>query len=158
MENGNKEETALNPERDQFKEILAFIEKTDLEVIEIEKDGKKICLRRSGSAIAEKRTAAPASAEPAPEKDEAPKYFVILSPIVGRFHSSMGSDRPALVVEGGHITAGQRVAIVEAMKIKKEVFSAVTGKVMKIHVRDGDAVEYGQELFSIEPSEPAAGA
>ena len=41
----------------------------------------------------------------------------------------------------------------EGMKIKKEVFSAITGKVLKIHVRDGDVVEYGQELFTVEPRE-----
>ena len=82
---------------------------------------------------------------------EPPKVFAIRSPIVGRFYSSMGADRPPLVVEGGMVTAGQKVAIVEAMKIKKEVFSAVTGKVVKISVRDGDSVEYGQALFVVEP-------
>src|SRR3989338_660233 len=128
MENGDKEEeVGLSPERDQFKEILSYIEKTDLEYVEIEKDGKKICLKRSGAAIPEKRAASPAPVEETQEEEnEESKFFVIRSPIVGRFHSSMVSDRPALVVEGGHITAGQRVAIVEAMKIKKEVFSAVT--------------------------------
>ena len=153
MENGHKEETP-NPDRDQFKEILAYMETTDLEYVEIEKEGRKICLKRSSSAVLHGRQVPGLPAEAAEEKPEGPVLFVIRSPIVGRFHSSMGLDRPALVVEGGNITAGQRVGIVEAMKIKKEVFSAVTGKVVKIHVRDGDAVEYGQELFSVEPAEP----
>lgn len=153
MENGNKEEAA-NPDRDQFKEILAYIEKTDLEYIEIEKEGRKICLKRSSGAISHGRAVPGEPAQAEEEKPKEPEFFVIRSPIVGRFHSSTGSDRPALVVEGGHISAGQRVAIVEAMKIKKEVFAAVTGDVVKIHVRDGDAVEYGQELFSVKPAEP----
>ena len=153
MENGNKEE-ASNPDRDQFKEVLAYIEKTDLEYVEIEREGRKICLKRSGAALAHGRAAEGAPAESEEEKPEEPEFFIIRSPIVGRFHSSTGSDRPALVVEGGHISAGQRVAIVEAMKIKKEVFAAVTGDVVKIYVRDGDAVEYGQELFSVKPAEP----
>lgn len=153
MENGDKEE-ASNPDRDQFKEIVAYIEKTDLEYVEIEKEGRKICLKRSSGAISHNRAVAGEPAEAGEEKPEEPELFVIRSPIVGRFHSSTGSDRPALVVEGGHISAGQRVAIVEAMKIKKEVFAAVTGDVVKIYVRDGDAVEYGQELFSVKPAEP----
>ena len=61
------------------------------------------------------------------------------------------------MVEGSQVTAGQRVAIVEAMKIKKEVFSAVTGKILKILVRDGDAVEYGQELYTVEPVKEGSG-
>ncbi|OGR85411.1 MAG: hypothetical protein A2901_09275 [Elusimicrobia bacterium RIFCSPLOWO2_01_FULL_54_10] len=155
MENGHKEEAAPNPDRDQFQEVLAYIEKTDLEYVEIEKDGRKICLKRLSNAVAHHHApAAAASSADEAEKPAEPDFFAIRSPIVGRFHSSMGSDRPALVVEGGNITAGQRVAIVEAMKIKKEVFSAVTGKVVKIHVRDGDAVEYGQELFSVKPDDP----
>ena len=152
MENGEKHEIQTESEKDHFKEIVAFIEKTDLEFVEIEKDGRKISFRRSGMAIPDKRAAAPAQTPEEPEERK-PRHFTIRSPIVGRFHSSMGSDRPSLVTEDERITAGQKVAIVEAMKIKKEVFSAVTGKVVKIHVRDGDAVEYGQELFSVEPDD-----
>ena len=81
---------------------------------------------------------------------------IIRSPIVGRFYSSNAPGAPALVVEGGKVSAGRRVAIVEAMGIKKEVFSSFTGKVARVHVRDGDAVEYGQELFTIEECEEDA--
>ena len=154
MENGEKKENPANSaEKSRFKEIIAYIEKTDLEYVQIEKDGTKLSFKRSGTS------GFPASAAPQADKEpEPPKFFSIRSPIVGRFHSSMGADRPALVVEGGVVTAGQKVAIVEAMKIKKEVFSAVTGKVVRILVRDGDAVEYGQELFNVEPESASAGA
>ena len=148
MENGDKKEKQESPERDHFKEILAYIEKTDLEFVQIEKDGRKVSLKRSSASI-------PASKVPQAsqetKEDTGPRFSSIRSPIVGRFRSSMGADRPALVVEGGVVTAGQRVAVVEAMKIKKEVFSPLTGRVVKILVKDGDAVEYGQELFSVEP-------
>ncbi len=147
-------EIQTDSEKDQFKDILAFIEKTDLEYVEIERKGKKIMLKRSAHGVPSLHPQMSEAELAQAEEDKGPKHFMILSPIVGRFHSSMGSDRPALVVEGSHITAGQRVAIVEAMKIKKEVFSAVTGKVVKINVNDGDAVEYGQELFKIEVDEP----
>ena len=150
MENGGKKEIQSGQEKDHFKEIVAYIEKTDLEYVEIQKDGRKISFRRSTATVPDRRGAEPSRAD---AEEEKPKFFTIRSPIVGRFHTSMGSDRPSLVMEGEHITAGQKVAIVEAMKIKKEVFSAVTGKVLKIHVRDGDAVEYGQELFSVEPQD-----
>lgn len=137
-----------------MKEILSYIETTDLEFVQIEKNGKKISFHRAAAtAVTGKPAAANTSLEKPPES---PRLFSIRSPIVGRFYSSMGPDRPPLVVEGGGVTAGQKVAIVEAMKIKKEVFSAVSGKVLRIFVRDGDPVEYGQELFSVEPETECA--
>ena len=151
MESESKKENhSGRSDKEYFKEILSYIEKTDLEYVQFEQDGKKFSFRRSGSVIpVQKEVRVPelGTEEPRPKAHE---FFSIRSPIVGRFHSSMGPDRPALVVEGGRVTAGQKVAIVEAMKIKKEVFSAVTGRVVRIFVRDGDAVEYGQELFQVE--------
>lgn len=155
MENIEKKERhSDHSDREYFKEILAYIDKTDLEFVQFERDGRKISFRRAVTTIV-----APKAFEPAPKpekkEEETFTYSSIRSPIVGRFHSSMGSDRPALVVEGGKVVVGQRVAVVEAMKIKKEVFSAVTGMVVKISVQDGDAVEYGQELFRVEPQREA---
>lgn len=137
---------------EELNEILQFIENTDLEFVQIEKEGKKIVLKRSSSVFQKKEKAVELAAlSEKVKEEEGPQVFSIRSPIVGRFYSSMGADRPPLVVEGGRVTAGQKVAIVEAMKIKKEVFSAYTGKVVKIWVQDGDPVEYGQDLFSVEP-------
>lgn len=137
-------------EKQVFKEILDFIESTDLEYVEFLKNGQKISFRRSELKIPKKEVVQIVEKE---KEESSPKLFAIRSPIVGRFYSSTGPDRPPLVVEGARVTAGQRVAIVEAMKIRKEVFAAVSGKVVKIFVRDGDPVEYGQELFSVEPEQ-----
>jgi acetyl-CoA carboxylase biotin carboxyl carrier protein len=161
MENGSEKKEQKEHKsdpllgKDHFKEILSYIEKTDLEYVQIERDGKKISLRRSNVAVPDLMTPQAAAPSDKEEKEDARKLFSIRSPIVGKFYRSMGSDLPALVVEGGVVTAGQKVAIVEAMKIKKEVFSAVTGKVLRILVKNGEAVEYGQELFSVEPEERA---
>ncbi|MBI4218398.1 MAG: acetyl-CoA carboxylase, biotin carboxyl carrier protein [Elusimicrobia bacterium] len=145
------------PQKGQLKEILSWMEGTDLEYLQIEKDGKKILLKRSVHAVLRNQRVLPSETDAPKEKEaESPAQYSIRSPIVGRFYSSMGPDRPSLVVEGGSVTAGQKVAIVEAMKIKKEVFSAYTGKVTRILVRDGDPVEYGQELFIVEPNEESS--
>lgn len=139
----------------RLKELLDYLETTDLEFVHLEKDGKKLTLRRSCDGM-ELRSGADAEAAEADSEPKGPLTQSIRSPIVGRFHSSMGADRPPLVVEGGRVTAGQKVAIVEAMKIKKEVFSAYTGRIVRIAVRDNDSVEYGQELFVVEPEEKSA--
>lgn len=147
-------DSSENMEQSRLKSLLDFVETTDLEFVSIEKGGKKVSLKRACEPVPAAKVSAPTSAQTETEsarEAETDKTFSIKSPIVGRFFSSTGPDRPPMVVDGGKVTAGQRVAIVEAMKIKKEVFSAVTGKVTKIWVRDNDPVEYGQELFTVEP-------
>lgn len=151
QQKNNSLKNQTDPDKQSLKELLNFMENTDLELVQIEKNGKKIVLRRSSSAAIknQKNSQENGQLKEKEKESETIPVFSIRSPIVGRFYSSMGRDLPALAVEGGRVTAGQKVAIVEAMKIKKEVFSAYTGKVSRILVRDGDPVEYGQELFQI---------
>jgi acetyl-CoA carboxylase biotin carboxyl carrier protein len=47
---------------------------------------------------------------------------------------------------------GQVVCIVEAMKLMNEVQSEVSGTVREIRAENGQAVEYGQELFLVDPA------
>ena len=141
-----------NLERDRIKNIVSFIDGTDLDFVQIENDGKKFLIRRSVHPSVVEIVAENGKVK---EPEMVPPT-TIRSPIVGRFYSSISADRPALVVEGGAVSAGGKVAIVEAMGIKKEVFSPYTGKIVRIHVRDGDAVEYGQELFTVEEGESFA--
>jgi acetyl-CoA carboxylase biotin carboxyl carrier protein len=57
-------------------------------------------------------------------------------------------------MEGGKVISGQRVAIIEAMKIMRDVLSPVKGKIVKILVENGHPVQYGQDLFHIDTEEP----
>lgn len=53
------------------------------------------------------------------------------------------------VSQGAAVTAGQQVAVLEAMKMKQIVTSDHGGTVSQIHVKVGDAVDAGQPLISI---------
>jgi pyruvate carboxylase subunit B len=59
------------------------------------------------------------------------------------------------VAEGDVVQAGQGVVIVEAMKMENELKSTGAGKVTRVHVRRGDAVEKDQVLVELEPLETA---
>ena len=52
---------------------------------------------------------------------------------------------------GQHVRKGQTLCIVEAMKLMNEIESEVAGKVAECLVQNGQAVEFGQPLFRIEP-------
>lgn len=75
----------------------------------------------------------------------------INSPIVGTFYSAPSPDAPVFVEIGTHITIGQPLCIIEAMKLMNEIESDVSGTVEKILVQNAQPVEYNQPLFLIKP-------
>jgi acetyl-CoA carboxylase biotin carboxyl carrier protein len=74
----------------------------------------------------------------------------IRSTMVGTFYRGDTSDRPPLVVEGTMVNSGDPVGSIEAMKIRKDVLSQHSGRIVRALVADGHAVEYGQPLFEVE--------
>ncbi|HRY29451.1 MAG TPA: biotin/lipoyl-binding protein [Elusimicrobiota bacterium] len=135
----------------QVKALVDFAKELELEEVVWEREGRRIAFKRRAAPPA---PAAPAAASAVPAngngKSKSPKTKDILSPIVGTFWRGLSKDRPPLVVEGGQVTAGQRLAQVEAMKVQKDVIADVNGKISKILVQNGKPVEYGQKLFEIE--------
>jgi biotin carboxyl carrier protein len=55
-----------------------------------------------------------------------------------------------LAPAGAEVEAGQAVLVIEAMKMQNELKSPKKGKVSKLNVREGDAVETGQPLAEVE--------
>lgn len=75
----------------------------------------------------------------------------VVSPMVGTFYSAPSADSDPYVRQGDHVNSGQVVCIVEAMKLMNEIESEVSGTIVRICVENAQPVEYGQELFLIQP-------
>ena len=60
-----------------------------------------------------------------------------------------GVVKEVKVTVGQAVNEGDLVVVLEAMKMKTNVFSQITGKVSAIHVTPGGAVDTGQALISI---------
>ena len=75
---------------------------------------------------------------------------IIKSPMVGTFYLKPLPTSNPYVSVGDEIKVGKVVCIVEAMKLMNEIESEFAGKVAKVLVEDGAAVEYGTPLFEIE--------
>jgi acetyl-CoA carboxylase biotin carboxyl carrier protein len=75
----------------------------------------------------------------------------VVSPVVGVFHNGGMLDPREVVREGDHVSEGQLLAAIEAMKVPNELRAPVSGVVSKLLVENGAAVEYGQALLLIEP-------
>jgi len=60
-----------------------------------------------------------------------------------------GQIKAILVREGDRVTTGQKLLIMEAMKLENKIPATCDGVVKHILVRDGDIVSQGQELIVI---------
>lgn len=97
--------------------------------------------------------AAPAAEAPANHEaaESTPAGELITSPMVGTFFSAPSPKDTPYVQEGDTIQPGDRVGIVEAMKMMNEIEAEIGGRIAKILVKNGQPVEYGQPLMIVEP-------
>ncbi len=157
----------------ELKELIEFLIEKDIAEFELERGDVKVRIKRAGETVPaapdarfyavqaptlvapETLTAPPVTAAP-PAKEAAPpppeeKLHAVHSPIVGTFYESPSPGSPPFVKPGDHVTVGQVLCIVEAMKLMNEIESDVSGEVVKKLVANGQPIEYGQELFAIRP-------
>ena len=76
----------------------------------------------------------------------------VTSPIVGTFYRKPSPDKEPFVKVGDIVNKGDVLCIIEAMKMMNEIKSEFDGKIISINIGDGEPVEFGQELISIEKS------
>jgi acetyl-CoA carboxylase biotin carboxyl carrier protein len=100
------------------------------------------------AATAQAGSSAGAAAAAAPATDDAGLH-VVKSPIVGTFYGSPSPGASPFVAPGDHVEKGQVIGIIEAMKLMNEIESDVAGEVVKCLVSNGQAIEFGQPLFSV---------
>ena len=152
----------------QIQDLIKFVAKSGVSEVEIEQKDFKITIKTPGKgkqefiqvASAPMMTApaqmampaaapAPAASAPAPV---ASNLIEIKSPMIGTFYRSASPDKPAFVEVGSEIHVGDKVCIVEAMKLFNEIESEVSGRIVKILVNDMSPIEFDQPLFLVEPA------
>lgn len=149
----------------EIKSMIEFIAKSGLAEVNIETEEFKIKVRRDteGRIVAAPSVvaAAPAPAPVAPAVEAAPtapakpaanNYVEIKSPMIGTFYRSPKPDQPSFVNVGDQVKAGDKVGIIEAMKLFNEIESEVSGTIVKVLVENASPIEYDQPLFLVEPA------
>jgi len=156
----------------QIQDLIKFVAKSGVSEVEIEQKDFKITIKTPGKGkqefvqvAASPMMAAPApmampAAAPAPVAAEAPaaaapvasNLIEIKSPMIGTFYRSSAPDKPAFIEVGSEIKVGDKVCIVEAMKLFNEIESEVSGRIVKILVNDMSPIEFDQPLFLVEPA------
>jgi acetyl-CoA carboxylase biotin carboxyl carrier protein len=153
----------------KLKRLIRMVEESDIDELEIDRPlGRiRITKRRSPEPIPVVETLPPPSssiappipgpppAEPVPAtitEEREPGLVGIVAPMVGTFFGAPAPGAKPYVSLGDAVSVGQVVCIVEAMKLMNEVQSEVSGRITRVCVENGQAVEYGQELFLVAPA------
>ena len=148
-----------------IKKVIKLVEKSEVDEIEIEEEGKKIRVAKHRNSQAgfplpgaypvpapSAVTHSPAPVAPPPAAKPEKKYHEVKSPIVGTFYRAPAPDAANYVEVGQDVKVGTVLCIVEAMKLMNEIESDVGGRLVQVLAENGKPVEYNQVLFHIEPS------
>jgi acetyl-CoA carboxylase biotin carboxyl carrier protein len=153
----------------KVKKLIELLEESGIAEIEIHEGEESVRISR-GSTVQAPQTmvnvpqVAPvaqpseslkshlAADESTSNDDYSDEGHVITSPMVGIFYTSPSPEDPVFVEKGQSVKSGEVICIIEAMKIMNQIEADTDGKVLRVLVDNGEAVEYGQPLFVIDPS------
>ena len=74
---------------------------------------------------------------------------IVKAPLVGTFYKAPSADAKPFVTVGSTVKKGDKLCIIEAMKVMNEITSPCDGVVKEILAENEKMVEYGQKLFVI---------
>ena len=152
------------------KELVEMLNETDISEINLEDNGMKVSIKKGGVTaenveVATKTVTTETKSEPkqveteqkaqqqqaSPAEEEVSvDTEKIEAPMVGTFYRAPSPDSDPFVEKGDVVEAGDTVCIIEAMKLMNEIEAEYKCKIVDILVEDGEPIEYGQPLFSVE--------
>ena len=149
-------------EYEKIKQLMDDMGNSKLSAIDIEfPDGVKIKMEKKVNGIVEeikepkdlpkedKNKETKGREEIKEEKEDEEEGNIVKSPMVGTFYIKPSPTAKPYVEVGEEVKKGSVLCIIEAMKLMNEIESEYEGKISKIYVNDGEAVEYGKPLFKI---------
>jgi acetyl-CoA carboxylase biotin carboxyl carrier protein len=140
----------------KIKKLIEMLQESDLKEIEVSQGDESVRILRSGLNETDANKVIQQtevySAEPNIEQKIEPKKIegnIITSPIVGTFYRKPSPDKDPFIKVGDSVEQGDVLCIIEAMKMMNEIKSDYSGKIVSIDVEDGQPVEYGQHIITI---------
>lgn len=151
----------------KLKTLIDLVSDSNVSELEITEAEGKVRIVKGGGAVVHSYAPAPVYAQqPAPVAAAAPVGAVpaapvaapaavdnghaVKSPMVGTFYRSSSPGAKPFVDVGSVVKEGETICIIEAMKILNEIEADKSGTITRILCDNGQAVEYGQPLFTIE--------
>jgi acetyl-CoA carboxylase biotin carboxyl carrier protein len=140
----------------ETKDLIKWLEGTTTRRLRLHAAGLELEVERQEVAVVAAAPAALPAGGPAPAPGAAPAAapgrMPVVAPLVGVFYRASSPGAKPFVEVGDTVERGQKVGIVEAMKMMNEVTSDFRGTVAEIVVQNGETVQYEQALMFIDVS------
>jgi len=142
----------------KLKKLIDLVQESGISELEVTEGEEKVRIAKhvaaptTASYMSHAPMPAPAAAPVVavtPAVAELPDGHVVKSPMVGTFYRASAPGAKPLVDVGQSVSVGDRLCIIEAMKLMNEIESDFAGTVKAILIENGQPVEYGQPLFII---------
>ena len=131
-----------------IKELVSNLE--EFKLTELEYSEKDIKIKVSRQTKVNQNISPEITIEKNDKKSEPVSGTEIKSPIIGTAYLAPEPGAKKFVETGKRVKKGDTVMIVEAMKTMNHVPSPKDGVVKSVNVEDGQPVEYGQTLVTID--------
>ena len=141
----------------EVKALINFIAKSGLEEVHLATDQVKLTVKRNApwaqptAPLSPQAPSLPAATAPGESANEN-QHITVKAPMIGTYYQSPSPEAPPFVQVGDQIAKGQKLCIIEAMKLFNEIEADQAGTLVEILVEDGTPVEYDQPLFHIAPA------
>lgn len=141
----------------QIKELIEVVKSSGLSKIEISEGDFKIKMEMQNTASAINLSENHVTDSKPIIADTKQKNitvdintFTLNSPIVGTVYLAPAKDMENFVAVGDIVKKGDKVCIVEAMKMLNEITAETDGIIAEVLVKNEDIVEFGQPMFLIK--------
>lgn len=144
---------------DEVADIIRIIDASSCAELILETVDFKLVIRRHGAPPAEPRPhpaptpSVPPASPPVPPavRPAPPRGGEVRAPMVGVFYRAPAPGAPPFVEIGSLVARGDKLCIIEVMKLFTTIAAEEPGRVVAIPATDGGLVEYGQIMFVLEP-------
>jgi len=149
-----------DPEVNTIAKLMELASRYGLEELEAEEDGLRVTLTAE----------APLSSDEEPHENGARAYLwqppkwpealkskrsetvrPIAAPLTGTFYRAESPDAPPLVEVGDTVEEGQKIGLIEAMKVFSDVVAECAGVITEFVSQNGRVVQRDDILLYIEP-------
>ena len=148
---------------EQLQHLVRLLDSSDVSELELKRaaEGIRLVLRKvklpenSDQSLGSqyvRPTTSNAADNVAPAASPKETEHKVVAPFVGTFHVWAKPKGGTLVAVGDRVKAGQLVGTIQSLNVLNEVETSVAGRVVEIFVQDGQPVEYGQLLMTIDGS------
>ena len=135
---------------EEIEKLMKMLENSSLASLEVEENGLRIRLDKNSPMHEVVKTNETIVSSKKEEKvEEKTRGKEITAPLVGTFHQAPYKDAKPFVALGQKVKKGQKLCIIEAMKVMNEITSPYDGTILEILAKENDVVEFGKPLFLI---------